>query len=49
MENRVTRETVRMMAEEIINMVEKNMLDFDAFANDLQDYLEDEGIITIVR
>lgn len=48
--NKITKESWELIAEEIINIVEENR-DYgsdDITARELKEYLEDEGIITVV-
>ena len=49
MDNKITRDSWELIAENIVHIVEKNSQDYDAAINELEDYLTDEGIITVVN
>ena len=46
--SKITRESWEQIAEEIIYIVESNSGDQDAMINELEGYLEAEGIIEII-
>ena len=49
MDNKITRDSWELIAENIVHIVENNSQDYDAAINELEDYLTDEGIITVVN
>jgi len=46
---KITRESWELIAENIVHIVKKNSQDYDAAINELEDYLTDEAIITVVN
>ena len=46
MDNKITRDSWELIAENIVHIVE-NAQDYDAAINELEDYLTDEGIIVV--
>ena len=47
--SKITRDSWNTIAENIVNIYEEYMFDFDGFKNALEDYLTNEEVIDVVN